>query len=224
MRKNDFIGMVSHELKTPLTSLNGYLQMLQLRARKADDNFTSGALDQSVKQVRRMTTMINGFLNVSRLESGKIHIEKKRFNMADLINEMAEETKSLYSSHQFIFHPVEPTMVDADHDKIGQVINNFISNAVKYSPGGTVVQISCIKESGFTRVSVSDEGMGIDAAEIPRLFERYYRVNNNNTVSGFGIGLYLSAEIIERHQGKIWAESELSKGSTFYFSLPLSAE
>jgi two-component system sensor histidine kinase VicK len=120
IRKNNFIGMVSHELKTPLTSLNGYFQMLQMRAKKVEDAFTSGALDQSVKQVKRMTTMINGFLNVSRLESGKIHIEKKRFDMADLIIEMAEETKTLYSSHQFIFHPVEPTLVDADHDKLGR--------------------------------------------------------------------------------------------------------
>lgn len=222
LRKNDFIGMVSHELKTPLTSLNGYLQMLQLRTKKADDNFTSGALEQSLKQVKRMTAMINGFLNVTRLESAQIHIDKQAFDMADLIREMAEETTTLYSSHQFIFHPVEPTMVSADHDKIGQVINNLISNAVKYSNSGTTIQIACIQSRGFAQVSVSDEGMGIERSEISRLFERYYRVENNNHISGFGIGLYLSAEIIERHQGKIWVESEPGKGSTFYFSLPLS--
>ncbi|MDB5149286.1 MAG: Histidine kinase [Mucilaginibacter sp.] len=224
IRKNDFIGMVSHELKTPLTSLNGYLQLLQLRLKKAEDTFTIGALDHSVKQVKRMTTMINGFLNVSRLESGKIYIEKKRFDMADLIKEMAEETETLYSGYQFIFHPVEPTVVNADQDKIGQVINNFISNAVKYSNAETTIQIACVQLNGFTRVSVSDEGMGIDKSDISRLFERYYRVNNNNHISGFGIGLYLSAEIIERHQGKIWAESEPGKGSTFYFSLPLASD
>jgi PAS domain S-box-containing protein len=221
IRKNDFIGMVSHELKTPLTSLNGYLQMLQLKAKKTEDDFVSGALDQSVKQVKRMTTMINGFLNVSRLESAQIHIEKKPFDMADLILEMAEETQTLYASHQFIFHPVEPTQVIADDDKIGQVINNIISNAVKYSKTGTTIQIACVQLSGFARVSISDEGMGIDQAELSRLFERYYRVESNNHISGFGIGLYLSAEIIERHDGKIWAESERGKGSTFYFTLPM---
>jgi signal transduction histidine kinase len=196
--------------------------MLQLKAKKAEDTFTTGALDQSVKQVKRMTTMINGFLNVSRLESGKIYIDKQRFDMADLIKEMAEETMTLYSGYRFIFHPVEPTLVNADHDKIGQVVNNFISNAVKYSKTDTTIQISCIQVDGFTQVSVTDEGMGINQDDISKLFERYYRVDNNNKISGFGIGLYLSAEIIERHQGKIWAESEPGKGSIFYFTLPLA--
>lgn len=168
--------------------------------------------------------MINGFLNVSRLESGKIHIDKQRFNMADLIKETARETTSLYSAHQFVFHPVESTIVEADQDKISQVINNFINNAVKYSKTGTTIQIACIQLAGDTQVSVQDEGMGIDKEDISRLFERYYRVNNSNTISGFGIGLYLCAEIIERHQGRIWAESEPGKGSIFYFSLPLATD
>lgn len=224
IRKNDFIGMVSHELKTPLTSLSAYMQMLQLRAKKADDAFTTAALDQSVKQVKRMTTMINGFLNVSRLESGKIHIEKNRFNMADLVKETEEETIALYASHQIIFHPVEPIFVNADRDKIGQVINNFISNAIKYSKLGTTVQVACISVNGMAQVSVKDEGIGIGEADIKQLFTRYYRVQNYDTkhISGFGIGLYLSAEIIERHQGSIWVESEAEKGSTFYFTIPLS--
>ena len=220
-RKNDFIGMVSHELKTPLTSLNAYLQMLQSKAKTAADTFTSGALDQSVKQVKRMTNMINGFLNVSRLESGKIHIDRKPFDMADLVLETKEETFTLYAGYHFIFHPVEPTLVEADQDKIGQVINNFISNAVKYSRLGSTIEVACVQVNGSAQVSVSDEGIGIEKDHLNKLFERYYRVNNNNHISGFGIGLYLSAEIIGRHGGQIWAESEPGKGSTFYFSLPL---
>ena len=136
LRKNDFIGMVSHELKTPLTSLNAYLQMLYGKAKKAEENFTSNALEQSVKQVKRMTTMINGFLNVSRLESGKINIDKQRFDMAELIKESEAETNSMYSSHQIIFAPVEETIIVADRDKIGQVVSNLISNSVKYSQTG----------------------------------------------------------------------------------------
>jgi len=106
LRKNDFIGMVSHELKTPLTSLNAYLQMLQQKARKSGDDFTGNTMDQSLKQVKKMNTMINGFLNVSRLESGKIHIEKKLFDMAELVRETEAETILVNSSHTFIFHPV----------------------------------------------------------------------------------------------------------------------
>ena len=201
-RKNDFIGMVSHELKTPLTSLSAYIQMLQVRAKKTDDNFVSGALDQSIKQVRRMTTMINGFLNISRLESGKIHIDKKSFDMADLVKELKEETIALYAPHQIIFRPVERTDVNADRDKIGQVVSNLISNAVKYSRPGSTIQIYCEAVGGFAKVGVRDEGIGIGKEDIELIFERYYRVNNYSNVSGFGIGLYLSAEIIARHQGR----------------------
>jgi two-component system, OmpR family, sensor histidine kinase VicK len=221
IRKNDFIGMVSHELKTPLTSLNAYLQMLHSKAKKAEDTFSVTALDQSVKQVKRMTTMINGFLNVSRLESAKIDIDKKRFDMAGLVKESEVETFAMYSSHKINFAPVQETLVYADRDKIGQVITNLISNAVKYSKPSSTINIACITVNGFARISVVDEGIGIKKEVINRIFERYYRVENNNLISGFGIGLYLSAEIIERHQGKIWVESEPRKGSTFYFSLPV---
>jgi PAS domain S-box-containing protein len=220
-RKNDFIGMVSHELKTPLTSLNSYLQVLQLKAVKSGDDFISTAMDQSLKQVKKMSTMINGFLNISRLESGKINIDKQRFDMAELVKESEAETILMNSSHTFIFHPVEKTMVNADKDKIGHVIHNLISNAVKYSKTGSTIQIACLTVNGHAHFSVADEGMGIDPQHVAHIFQRYYRVKSNNNISGFGIGLYLSAEIIERHGGKIWVDSEPGRGSIFYFSLPL---
>jgi two-component system sensor histidine kinase VicK len=221
-RKNDFIGMASHELKTPLTSLSAYLQLLQAKAGKSSDTFTLGALQQSLKQIRKMTSMINGFLNVSRLESGKILIDRKPFDLAGLIDEAKEESADLYTSHTLVFEPVEHIVVDADRDKIGQVINNLISNAIKYSPIGTRVQVSCIAKNGAAVFLVKDEGIGIAQQDIGQLFDRYYRVQNNSNVSGFGIGLYLCAEIIHRHNGEIWVESEPGKGSSFYFSLPLS--
>lgn len=221
IRKSDFIGMVSHELKTPLTSLTSYLQVLQSKATQSSDSFTRGALDQSVKQVKKMTTMINSFLNISRLESGKIHIDRQTFDMASLVKETEAETVVMNNSHTFIFHPVERTIVNADRDKIGQVISNFISNAVKYSKPGSTIQIACVSEGNEARFSVSDEGMGISPEDTGRLFERYYRVKNNSSISGFGIGLYLCSEIVMRHEGKIWVESEPGKGSIFYFSLML---
>lgn len=221
-RKNDFIGMVSHELKTPLTSLNAYIQLLEAKL-KGHESFTSGALSQCRKQVSKMTTMINGFLNVSRLESSQIQIDKKPFDMADVMKEVAEEALTTITSHEIIFAPVEPTPVFADWDKIGQVVNNFISNAVKYSPNGSIINVACITTGQTVQVSVKDHGMGIKPGELDKLFDRYYRVENPNTkhISGFGIGLYLCKEIILRHDGKIFAESELGKGSVFYFTLPL---
>jgi len=224
-RKNDFIGMVSHELKTPLTSLSAYVQMLLAKAKTNQDVFTAGALDKAKTQVKKMTTMINGFLNVSRLESGKIHIDKQLFDMKDLVKEAEEEVTATITSHHIIFAPVEETLITADRDKIGHVINNFISNAIKYSPAGTTINVACITVNGQAQVSVKDQGIGVRAADIEKLFERYYRVENNSTksISGFGIGLYLCSEIIQRHDGKIWVESETDKGSTFYFSIPLKA-
>ena len=170
-----------------------------------------------------MTKLVNGFLNVSRLEAGKIYIEKSRFDMADLLKEAEHEAEAMITSHRLIFHPVEPTQVIADKDKIGQVINNLISNAVKYSYIGSTITVACIQKDGKTQVSVKDEGIGIKPEDKDKLFERYYRANNTTTISvaGFGIGLYLCAEIIQRHDGSIWIESEEGKGSTFFFCLPV---
>lgn len=222
-RKNDFIGMVSHELKTPLTTINGYLQILQSKASKVNDSLSVSMFEKTNLQVSKMTAMINGFLNVSRLESGKIHIERQRFDMAELIKQTEDESLATISSHKIVFAPVLATFVQADRDKISHVISNLISNAVKYSPAQSTIMVTCVTVEGMARVSVQDEGMGISSEDLPKLFERYYRVNDRQTetIAGFGIGLYLCCEIIKRHEGNIWAKSEVGKGSTFYFSLPV---
>ena len=221
IRKNDFIGMVSHELKTPLTAINGFVQILQHRANKSEDAFSASALNKTYLQVKKMNTMINGFLNVSRLESGKLLIEKSTFSLNALLEESIEENFVSQSSHQIVLHPAEEIEVFADRDKIGNVISNLLSNAFKYSANGSKVEIKSNVIDGQAVVSISDEGIGINREDAAKLFERYYRVESHHTISGFGIGLYLSAEIIQRHQGKIWLESEPDKGSVFHFSIPL---
>ena len=223
-RKNDFIGMVSHELKTPLTSLSAYVQMLHAKARKSGDSFTASALDKAERQVKKMGTMINGFLNISRLESGKIHLEKQLFNLQDLLTEAIKETLISNPDRSIHFVLCNPTFVQADRDKIHSVISNLLSNATKYSPPEKEIEVFCEVIDNCVQVGVKDQGIGIKASDAERLFERYYRVKTKNTqhISGFGIGLYLSAEIIERHQGKIWVESKPEKGSTFFFNLPMN--
>jgi len=219
-RKNDFIGMVSHELKTPLTSISGYLQLLQIRAKKNEDSFSVPALDKANNQLKKMTNMINSFLNMSRLESGKIHIDNQYFDLAHLVNEIESEFQLTVTSHRLIFTSEGESFVNADREKIGQVINNFISNAIKYSPAGSTINIRCKTMENSVQVSVQDQGYGIREEDKEKLFERYYRVANQpTTISGFGIGLYLCAEIIKRHNGKIWVDSEQGKGSTFFFSI-----
>jgi len=223
MRKNDFIGMVSHELKTPLTSLTAIVQVANQKLKSNEDSFLAGAMEKAGVQVKRMSNMINGFLNVSRLESAKLVIEKREFNLEDLIEETIKETELTVSSHVIKFEPCNPVMIKADHDKIGSVITNLISNAIKYSPKGKEIDIKCEIIGDRAQVSVKDEGMGLKPQDKDRVFERYYRVETNGTqhISGFGIGLYLSAEIIHRHDGEIWVDSESGVGSTFHFSLPL---
>jgi len=226
IRKNDFIGMVSHELKTPLTSLSAYVQLLQRKFKETDNDFTIQILDKINVQLKRMSLMIDGFLNVSLFESGKISLNKTNFNLVDLINTVAEENRIVLTSHFIQVISSKEMIVNADIDKIGNVINNLIGNAAKYSKKHSLIAIKCEIKEGYVVVSVEDEGIGIKENDIPKLFERFYRVESpdTKTIAGFGVGLYICAEIIERHQGKIWAESKFGEGSTFYFSLPTSKD
>ncbi|RYE21343.1 MAG: PAS domain S-box protein, partial [Sphingobacteriaceae bacterium] len=224
IRKNSFIAIVSHELKTPLTSLKAYVQMLAAKAKKAEDPFTAVALDKVNVQVKKMTNLINSFLHISQLESGMIHLDKTNFDLVELIQDRVEEISLTTKGHVIHFQPCKPLLVYADEAKIGQVINNLINNAIKYSPKEKYVDISCSNVDGKAQVRVQDGGVGILPQDKNRIFERYYRVENNQTktVSGFGIGLYLCSEIIKSHNGEINVESEPKKGSIFYFNLPLS--
>jgi|GEM_PF-1264425 len=221
-RKNDFIGMASHELKTPLTSINGYLQLLQYHARLQSENRMLSTIDKSLNQVKRMTRMIDGFLNVSRLESGKIAIDKQQFEITNLLKEVCEETMTLTKGHRVNLHLNNEIMVNADQNKLSQVLQNLIGNAIKYSDLGSEVNIKYAIDNGHIIISIIDKGIGIKPEHQQKLFDRYYRVENDSTIAGFGIGLYLCAEIVTRHHGKIWVESEFGKGSTFSFSIPLS--
>lgn len=222
-RKNDFISMVSHELKTPLTSALAYVQVSKKRTEDAGDAVSAGMLERTEKQLTKMARMINGFLNVSRLESGKIQIDRQYFDLANLLKETEDETLSAVLTHRILFAPVPRTLVNADQEKIGQVIQNLISNAVKYSAPNSTIRIAADVFDGKVQISVSDEGIGISQTDLPRLFERFYRVKDAETrhISGFGIGLYLSAEIVKQHGGRIKVESVVGEGSTFYFTLPV---
>ncbi|MFI5160125.1 MAG: PAS domain S-box protein [Sphingobacteriales bacterium] len=224
IRKNDFIGMASHELKTPLTSLSAIMQVTQVKLKHSDDAFLAGAMEKANLQVKRMTGMINGFLNISRLEAGKLFIEKETFDLNELLREIFDETNLVVNTHTVTLLTSGGIKVNADRDKINSVVSNLVSNAIKYSPKGKLIEIGSEISGDKVIVHVKDEGMGIKPQHLAQIFDRYYRVETEHTrhISGFGIGLYLSAEIIKRHDGEIWAESESGKGSTFYFSLPLA--
>jgi PAS domain S-box-containing protein len=222
-RKNAFIAMASHELKTPLTSLAALIQVLQQKLKNSDQPFVPQALTRAMTQTKRMTSLINGFLNVSRLESGKLEMKKQVFDLSELVETEVEEMRLMAANFNFKLIANEPLNILADKEKIASVIINLLTNAVKYSLKGRDITVQCVSENGNAVLSVRDNGVGIKASDLPRIFDRYYRAEGEHIkqVSGFGVGLYLSAEVIRHHGGDIWVESEVSQGSTFYFKLPL---
>jgi two-component system CheB/CheR fusion protein len=217
--------MASHELKTPLTSLKAYIQLLETKLAGAPDPFVKTALLKASNQINKMTALIHGFLDLSRLEPGKLQLKRAVFDMNKLIEDCINDSRVITSSHVLLFEPKGIITVNADREKIGQVISNFISNAIKYSPKGSKVTLSAkVVDGDCASISVTDEGIGIKPKDHGKIFQRFYRVDDDDKkhISGFGIGLYLSSEIIQRHKGKIWVKSAPGKGSTFYFSLPLA--
>jgi PAS domain S-box-containing protein len=223
-RKNDFIGMVSHELKTPLTSIRSYVQILLAEAKKRDsDAFIMNVLTRTSIQTKKMSHMIQDFLNLARLEDAKIQLLQKVFELQPLIEEIASDAQSLTTSHQIKFNSCAGIKVKADREKIGQVLMNLLTNAIKYSPGGGEITINCTPEAGKVTIRVSDHGVGIGATEQKKLFQRFYRVENEQmpTVSGFGIGLYLVSEMLKYHNSQIKVESQEGVGSSFFFSLEI---
>jgi len=222
-RKNDFVAMVSHELKTPLTSITSYIQMVLSKLRKENHEFGVNVLARADVQTRKMAVMIHDFLSLARLEERKIQITKEDFKLHDLMEEIAGDTQFISSKHKVQLLDCEQIMVHADRDKIGQVLMNLLSNAIKYSPAGGDIIIGCEKQGDSVKIFVKDQGVGISTADQQRLFERFYRVNNDKvkSIPGFGIGLYLIAEILRYHNSKIQVESEVDKGSTFYFTMDI---
>lgn len=222
-RKNDFVAIASHELKTPLTSLKGYLQLMQAKAVELEIPLFANAVSRSLRQIDKMHTMIGSFLDMTRIEAQKLPLNFEVFNVSALLKEMAEDVKMLAPDFEILINLDQEITIHADRDKIAQVLSNLLNNAVKYSGQGKQITLGCSIKAQETIFSVKDEGIGIKPHEITKLFERYYRIENKHTnmISGFGIGLYLCAEIVRLHHGRIWVESKIGEGSAFYFSLPI---
>lgn len=203
-RRSDFISMVSHELRSPLTAIGLHIYILEKKAKNNNDSMVADTAAKINKQVKRMEALINGFLEVAQLGEEKIRLNRTLFDMADLVRITEEESLATITSHQVIFQPVQFTQVKADKDKIEQVLINLINNSVKYSPKNTNINVSCITKENMVHVCVSDQGMGIPTKDQSFIFDRFYRVESEEMKNkkGFGIGLYICKEIIERHNGQ----------------------
>ncbi|RYZ49218.1 MAG: PAS domain S-box protein [Sphingobacteriales bacterium] len=183
-RKTDFIGMVSHELKTPLTSLTAMLQLLENRLKKSKDGFVTDALAKANQQVKKMSQMISGFLNIARLESGKIQIDRQSFLIGDLIREVIEEISLAGTTHIIELQSCGKAVLYADLHKIGSVLSNLLGNAVKYSPKGSKILVNCKSLDYEIMVSIADEGIGLRLEDCERIFERFYRVKTHSNIAG----------------------------------------
>jgi PAS domain S-box-containing protein len=222
--KDFFISMASHELKTPITSMKGYVQILQSMYEDSEDDFLKKSLDRVSIQIEKLISIIADLLDVSKIRSGSLTFQKQNFEINKLIKETIDELLVIYPLHKIIFTHGKDLRVFADRDRIGQVLINLITNAIKYSPkNGDIIITSKVNQKSVM-ISVKDEGIGIEKNYQQKIFERFYRVEGKSekTFPGFGIGLFIASEIVRRHKGSIGVESEPGKGARFYFSLPLA--
>lgn len=227
--KNDFVSHVSHELKTPLASITAYSEML-VDGEAADEKTRKEFYSVIQSQAQRLNRLIEDILNISRIESGLVKVNKEPVSTALIVRDAVQMIKS-YAAEKNIKVEDQTAVVfdqvNADRDMISQVVINLLSNAVKYTPNnGKVTVNSEVDESQqVVRVAVTDTGVGIPAEELPRIFDKFYRVKaNNKCAKGTGLGLNLVKQIVEKvHQGRIFVKSEVGKGSCFGFELPLMA-
>lgn len=223
--KDDFISIASHELKTPVTSLKASLQLLQRSHEKLSAENRDKLLNQSIISLDKLSHLITDLLDTSRIEQGHLKLDKKSF----ILEELFEDCRAIIAQNtpqKIIFEGDTSYILEADHQQIGQVMANFITNAIKYAPESENIIIRADKmDNNEIKISVIDTGPGIPPQKLKHLFERYYRTNyHGQKFTGLGLGLYISAEIIKNHGGQIGVDSEEGKGSIFWFTLPLKEQ
>jgi CheY-like chemotaxis protein/two-component sensor histidine kinase len=225
--KNEFVSTVSHELRTPLTSIKGYVDLILDGDAGEVDEIQREFLGIVKENTDRLVQLINDMLDISRIESGRIHLNIQPLDVSESLIGTADTFRAVLDQkgHRLELD-VEPDLplVAGDRDRIGQVLINLTSNAIKYSPEGGVVTLGARAEGREVIVSVRDEGLGIAEENLPRMFEQFYRVDSAMTreIGGTGLGLSICKSIVELLGGRIWVETELGKGSTFSFSLPVA--
>lgn len=220
--KDEFINMASHELKTPITSLKVYIQVVTRKLGEKNLPEARRYLAKIDEQTNKLTSLIIDLLDMSRIQTGKMKMDKEPLNIDALIDDTIEAIQGTTKRHEIISKGGLGKMVSADRYRIYQVLVNLLTNAIKYSPKGGKIIVETINLGNKAQVSVKDDGIGIDSKYQKKIFERLYQVTDRNekTFPGLGIGLFISNEIIKRHGGKMWVKSKKNKGSTFYFDLP----
>jgi len=221
-KRDEFIGIASHELKTPLTSVKGYLQLIGTFKKEELPQKVTQYIEKANKALNKLQSLINDLLDVSKIQAGKLQYAFSTVNISELIGLCIENAEHIYPENIFVTEDRREYLVHGNPERLEQVLMNLINNAVKYSQVNKKVIIKIGRVDDMVRVSVIDFGIGLSLDQKNRIFERFYRVEDKkHLASGLGMGLYIASDIIHNHKGEIGVESELGKGSTFYFDLPL---
>lgn len=222
LKKDDFLSVASHELKTPLTSIKASLQIInRIHSQDASSPQVPKLLHTTNVSVGKLSNLIQDLLDVSKIQGGQLYLKKERFKLSRLIEDCCNHVR-ISGTHELVMEGDFDLEVFADPRQIDQVLVNLVNNAVKYSPRSNEIRLKIEAIDGMAKVSVTDTGIGIPPEKLPYIFDRFYRVDaEGNQFSGLGLGLYISSEVIKRHKGKIGVESKQGKGSTFWFILPV---
>jgi signal transduction histidine kinase len=222
-KKDEFLSIASHELKTPLTSIKAYVQLLSRALKTHKNTKISTYLDKAQSQIYKLNELIGDLLDISKIESGELKLNKKQFDIKTLIDNCIETIKQNHIGKQIkIIGNEKEMIIFADEARIEQVLLNYCTNAIKYSPDNKSITITRVAANNELLIKVKDHGIGIPPEKQASIFTKFYRVEESSLkFQGLGIGLYICAEIIKKHQGNFGVESEAGKGSEFYFKIPI---
>jgi PAS domain S-box-containing protein len=221
--KSTFISIISHELKTPVSLIKGYAGTLRRDDVKWDSVTVQESLAVIEEEADRLTRLIENLLDASRLQAGALKLNASEVALDSMSSQLAKDYRTQTDKHTFIIDfPANFPLVSGDEERLRQVLTNLLSNAIKYSPDGGTITISGRAEPERVVISVADQGQGLPADELAKVFDRFYRADTQATrkAQGAGLGLYLAKAVIEAHGGRIWATSDPGRGATFHFSLP----
>jgi two-component system sensor histidine kinase/response regulator len=224
-KKDEFISIASHELKTPLTSVKGYVQLLERSINKGDSETVKKHLSKAQLQLEKLNSLIADLLDISKIESGKLKFNKQNFVIDTLVDNVIEVMHQSNPEFKIRKKGIANCEIFGDEMRIEQVIVNFLTNAIKYSPGTDEVELTINVDKEQLYIAVKDKGIGMLPEQLNHVFDKFYRVEETSQrFQGLGIGLYISAEIIRRHGGQIGVRSEYGKGSEFYFFMPQNSK
>ena len=223
-QKDNFFSMTSHELNTPVTTIKLYGQLAEsmLSEKSGTNEAVLDVIKRMGTQVDRLENLVKNLLDFTRIQKGKLMYNEDFFDFNDIVKEVTGDVQKTNQTHTIESHIGTSARVFGDRNKLSQVIINLLSNAIKYSPNATRIIVKSDVQPDGIQLSVRDFGIGISPENLPNIFQQFYRVTGDiqSTFPGMGIGLFICTEIIERHSGKIWAESAINQGSTFYVWLP----